>query len=193
MATKTCKKCGWEVDKKSPLSRCPICKTIYTEGYCKICGGYCTDDDFVKGLYCRDCFNEYLHRPPDRKHKAKVSAKRTTTYKQWMSLIDKVPKDYHTLTEPEWLEACQYFNGCAICGAEDISARGYFIPFKYGGRYCNWNIIPMCEKCATRMQSKIIAANTKDPLTHYMGHSDDFTTLKHIMEYLEVKLNAATK
>ena len=51
------------------------------------------------------------------------------------------------------MEACTHFNGCAYCGGDNIDARSMFIQFKDGGRYCNWNIIPACERCETSRKS----------------------------------------
>lgn len=69
-------------------------------------------------------------------------------YNEWLKRIAAVPKNYPTLTEEQWMKACRHFNGCAKCGDENIEARGFFISFKNGGRYCDWNIIPLCSRCA---------------------------------------------
>lgn len=68
----------------------------------------------------------------------------------WLYNMSVASENMHTLTEEEWLEACRYFEGCAYCGSEDISTRGFLIPFKDGGEYAAWNVLPLCDKCGTR-------------------------------------------
>jgi hypothetical protein len=109
-------------------------------------------------------------------------ARRDAIYAEWKSRIAEVPKDYPPLTEEQWMEVVKHFNGCAMCGSEDISTRGYFVPFKEGGRYCDWNIIPLCEKCATTIKYKPNPFKYKRP-----------KQLMDIVDYLEEKLNAAIK
>lgn len=101
-------------------------------------------------------------------------------FNEWQDRISKIPRTCKTLTEDQWIEAVKYFDGCAICGSESIDTRGYFIPFKYGGRYCNWNIIPMCEKCAT---------NAKRTPGYFLV-SRPVDMLK-IIDYLEERIDAA--
>lgn len=68
----------------------------------------------------------------------------------WLYNISVASESFHTLTEEEWQEAVSHFNGCAICGADEVATRGYFIPFKNGGEYAAWNILPLCSSCAAR-------------------------------------------
>ena len=70
-------------------------------------------------------------------------------FDEWLAKIKRVPRNYKTLTEAQWLEACNFFNGCARCGSDEIDTRGFFVDAKLGGRYCDWNIIPLCESCAS--------------------------------------------
>ena len=108
--------------------------------------------------------------------------RRRDMFNEWRDLILKIPKNYPTLTEAQWMEAVKYFNGCAICGSESIDTRGYFIPFKSGGRYCDWNVIPMCEKCAT---------NAKTTPGYFLV-SRPVDMLK-IVDYLEERIDAALR
>jgi hypothetical protein len=100
-------------------------------------------------------------------------------YNEWLEKIKAIPKNYPTLTEQQWMEAVKHFNSCALCGNESIDARGYFVPFNKGGRYCDWNIIPLCERCATK---------TKTNPNYFL---DRPTGLANIVDYLEVKINGA--
>lgn len=112
----------------------------------------------------------------------------------WKEDISKIPTPYTTLTEEQWLEACNHFGGCAYCGRDQIDSRAMFIQFKDGGRYCNWNIIPACEKCETmykstdnpflRMDQKI--NNRRDSQARKYGLS--LTKLARIVDYLHSKM-----
>ena len=88
-------------------------------------------------------------------------------------MISKVRKPIKTLTEDEWIRACAHFGSCATCGASSIDARGMFIPFKFGGRYAAWNIIPLCDKCATAIKFQHnpfirYKPNIIDPIVGYL-------------------------
>jgi hypothetical protein len=74
------------------------------------------------------------------------------------------------MSEQQWLEACNYFNGCAICGSEDIETREFFVPFSKGGRYTAWNMFPLCGKCAIHTKP---AANPFIWLDDYLGKAKD--------------------
>ena len=179
MTTKTCKQCGWVLDVRDPNTRCPICKTRFTEGLCRICGEflpYYSGDRCV----CRDCYLHVTKKPDDDR---RLNERRKAVYKEWLAKIARVPKAYPTLTEAQWLAACKHFEGCACCGNDSVDARGYFVPFRDGGRYCDWNIIPMCERCATaaRINGSMFATSSRP------------ARLVDIINYLEDKLNAASK
>lgn len=109
--------------------------------------------------------------------------RRIEVYQDWLEKIRKIPKDYKTLTEEQWLQAVRHFDGCALCGAESIDTRGYFVPFELGGRYCDWNIIPMCSKCATKNKTNY----------NWFLEAKQPVGLVDIITYLEVKVDAAIK
>lgn len=92
----------------------------------------------------------------------------------------KVPQSYPKLTEEQWIKAVKHFGGCALCKSESVDARWYFIPFQEGGRYCAFNVIPVCEKCAHKTR-----VNTNYFLT------DRQPGLIKIAEYVEEKVNEA--
>jgi hypothetical protein len=89
-----------------------------------------------------------------------------TQFKDWLDKIKRVPKDYPTLTQEQWLAACKHFDGCAMCDSESIDARGFFIEFKEGGRYCDWNVIPMCDICVSNHK---IRTNPFKMMHHRLG------------------------
>lgn len=150
---RVCVKCGWVYPPSFNEVRCKFCGTQFKERICYLCGElkkpYAADN-----IICRECYNKKRvedQRTRDannawRKRQIKQSEE---TYTEWQKLI--AGKKFRPLIESEWIRACKYFNGCAICDTDEIAARGYFIPFEAGGRYAAWNIIPLCEKCATSL------------------------------------------
>jgi hypothetical protein len=189
MASKTCKVCGYTVDREKRTRTCPTCRTVFDENYCICCGCYCTPPDLIKGSYCRDCYDT-LVRQPDAKKKSygKWSNEIISIFDDWMSKVDKVPHSYPSLTEEQWLQACRYFGGCARCGNDDISVRGYFVPFIMGGRYCDWNVIPVCEDCSMSVQQ----VDTRTDINPFKALArKDPEAFYNILNYLGDKLNAA--
>ena len=178
MRTKVCKKCGWVLAIQDPTRYCPICKTRFYEGICTKCKQ--PVEYYRDRLVCRKCYDTVVRRPDEQQ---RVKQRRAQIYKEWLARIAKVPKTYPTLTEDQWLKACKYFGGCAFCGAESIDSRGYFVPFSEGGRYCDWNMLPLCERCATatRLQPNAFASGCRPK------------RLVEIINYLEDKLNAASE
>ena len=179
MTTKTCNNCGWVLAIQDPKTHCPVCGTKFTTGICTICKQPVVYYRHNR-LVCRHCYDTVTRKPDAN---AKLAARRKKVYEEWRAKIDKIPKDYPALTDKQWLDACKHFEGCACCGDQPIEARGYFIPFKHGGRYCDWNVIPLCAKCATAMRKQ------PNPFT---SHSRP-KRLIEIIDYLEDKLNAACK
>lgn len=89
-----------------------------------------------------------------RNWRAKQRLALEQTFTRWLELIAKVPPPLKTLTQDDWIKACRYFGKCAICEDESIDARAFFVAFSFGGRYANWNVIPVCEKCAVTLRRK---------------------------------------
>ena len=179
MTTKTCEKCGWVLAIQDPKIRCPICGTRFKVGICTKCGKpveYYRHDRCV----CRTCYDTVVRKPDAMK---RVKQRREAIFNEWLSLVKQVPKEYPTLTEAQWLATVKYFGHCSLCENESVDTRGYFIPFSHGGRYCDWNIVPLCEHCALHVK--------RNP--NYFLSQPRPAGLDKIIEYLEVKLNAAVK
>lgn len=147
--TKTCKKCGWVYPYDIVRTRCAFCKTDFTEGLCVRCG---TDTDDLRIGLCPECSTKSRKAAARRLYDKSVAAVQNE-FDNWMDLVKRIPADYPTLTNEQWIEACVYFDGCALCKSSHINTRGFFIPFRVGGRYSKWNVIPLCEDCAKRYTS----------------------------------------
>lgn len=141
---------------------------------------------------CIDCGSKYAkeHSPIYRRKRIDALEAR---FDAWIAKVKQVPAKYPTLTEEQWLEACKFFDGCARCHNEIVDTRGFFIGAKLGGRYCDWNIIPLCERCASRWnlnKSIFVDVLYKD----YQARGTEYREcLEKIVQYLEVKLDAAIK
>ena len=70
-------------------------------------------------------------------------------FEDWQHNMKLAPTT--TLTEEEWLETVAHFNGCAICGADEIVTRGFLIDPANGGMCTVWNVLPMCSDCSKRI------------------------------------------
>jgi hypothetical protein len=125
------------------------------------------------------------------KYIAKRDKQLEDQYNDWKARIAKVPKNYPTLTEDQWMAACRHFGGCAQCGSENIEARGFFVAFKDGGRYCDWNVIPMCDRCAADWKlcpNPFRAARQRDNAGRSFNLRECLT---EIVSYLGGKLDVA--
>jgi hypothetical protein len=142
-------------------------------------------DKLYNGKYCVRCYRKkYDIAANTRRWREEKRQENDDTFAKWLGKIKLLPSDYPTLTQEQWLAACRHFGGCAYCGTESIDARAYFIPFKAGGRYCDWNMVPACEKCATRIKE------LDNPFA-YLERAKERKALQGIIEYLEERLNAA--
>ena len=193
MSTRTCKKCGWVYPSTQPGIKCKFCGEPFDEVICRSCGKLVSGKDRVAGLnLCRVCHNaeECRHMV---KYRAKRNEQHAAAYKSWLDAIKKVPTNYPTLTEAQWMEACRFFNGCAQCGSGHIDARGFFISFEDGGRYCDWNIIPLCERCASdwkKVPNPFRIAWARDNANRAFNRRK---CLARIIEYLGGKLHDAAR
>lgn len=176
MTTKVCTNCGWELAVQDPNNFCPICHTRFKIGICNKCGQVVEFYGSDRGV-CRECY--LASRTPGAMQR--VRQRRDAIYNEWLDKIRSIPKSYPTLTEVQWLEAVKFFGRCALCESESVDARGYFVPFKLGGRYCDWNVVPLCEKCAMKVKTN----------PNYFQSYPRPVGLDKIIEYLEVRLDAA--
>lgn len=145
MNTKKCKKCGWEYPLITPYASCRFCGTLFSTGICKRCGEYSEDIVPNSGQSCRSCCRK-RKKDATLAYLERAYKDADNQFEEWLKRLAGVST--HSLTEQEWLDAVNYFGGCALCGSESVDARGYFIAFKDGGRYNKCNVIPLCEKCA---------------------------------------------
>lgn len=197
MNTKTCKRCGWVYPITQPGIKCLICGERFETVTCSKCGIQFKPTR-EHGNICPTCVarSSYIY-------KVKRKEAMRDRFDQWVAKVKQVPKDYPTLTEAQWLEACSFFNGCARCDCDEIDTRGFFVGKELGGRYCDWNVIPLCTKCAKMWRldkSMFLYAYHKDMIKNdkryrKLGVSDSkhefMDNLEKLVSYLEVRLNNA--
>lgn len=189
MNTKTCKFCGWVYPITQPGLRCKICGQPFDMVRCDICEEVFPVDMMIKDrVVCKRCKNTRSRR----NHSAQMAAMEKS-FNEWLDKIKQVPKNYPTLSEEQWLEACTFFGGCARCGKDDIDTRGFFVGAKLGGRYCDWNIIPLCEKCANAWDLEQSAFRYIERRKYTDKTPEYHDCLIRIVEYLGGKLDDATR
>lgn len=202
MNTKTCKRCGWVYPITQPGTRCLICGEPFELVACRVCGSIFEQDTSAKTLITRCTKCSYAAQANSNRKRLEAMHKR---FDEWVDKVRKVPDNYPTLTEAQWLEACSYFNGCARCDSDEIDTRGFFIGRELGGRYCDWNVIPLCTRCATmwKLNKSVFAYAYRrgyykwNPHRQKLGVNEDrseFTrNLENIVKYLGVRLDNATR
>lgn len=182
MTTKTCEKCGWVLAIQDPKPRCPICNTRFKVGICYHCKQPVEYYRADRGRMCKHCYDTLSRKP---RAMERTRQKYRDRYKDWLDRVTLVPKDYPSLTEEQWLAAVKHFNGCAFCQSDSIDTRQYFIPYQSGGRYCDWNVIPMCSTCASSI------GGYKNFNYNWFIKKYNIPGLDKTVEYLEEKLNGA--
>lgn len=95
-----------------------------------------------------DKANPHLKQLRNDKHYKKQVQEAETAYELWLS---KANVPLKPLSEAEWLEACRYFGGCAVCGSEHIEVRQFFVTPGQTDQisYSAINVFPTCGTCAT--------------------------------------------
>jgi len=189
MNTKTCKNCGWVYPITQPGRKCLICGAVFPVIVCTTCHKPTPIEKMESGTWtCKAC--AAAHDKVVRDSKLKFLEDQ---FDEWVAKINSVPKNYPTLTEEQWLEACRHFDGCARCHSNDIDARGFFVGAELGGRYCDWNVIPLCEKCASTWNLSRSAFRYTLARDHKAHGTEYRECLVKIIEYLGGKLDAASK
>lgn len=154
---------------------------------CTKCGKVVPKELLAKNrITCKPCFNAF-----NKRVKEGTKKRLADELDEWLALVKAVPKSYPTLTEQQWMDACRFFDGCARCHSKEIDARGFFIGPAQGGRYCDWNIIPLCERCAgvwdvNRVTFMRIMRRDQEARSHEYRES-----LFRIVEYLHGRLEKA--
>lgn len=193
MSTKTCKRCGWVYPITQPGTCCRVCGEPFEIVACRKCGKVVSGNQLKPHGLCDTCHsirNVANATKSGKKRKAKLHQ----DFEDWVAKAKQVPKNYPTLTEEQWLDACRFFDGCARCYSDTIDTRGFFISRALGGRYCDWNIIPLCERCAKVWDlDRSVFNYTLKKGSQEGRHREYRESLLKIVEYLEVKLDNAVK
>lgn len=187
MSTKKCEKCGWEYPANWPGRTCRFCGGKVPNNYCCICKQLAPS---LNSLYvCAKCQTKYFNRWKEKRNRTAEEK-----YEKYLELIKSIPTPYKTLTEEQWMEACKHFGGCAYCGADEIASRSMFITFKEGGRYCAWNIVPVCERCevSNKIQpnpfKRFDRVVHRGKAEHAVRYNLSLDKLQKIVDYLTSKM-----
>lgn len=173
---KVCPKCGFMAPVRSSAHKCKRCGTPYPNesgGRCDYCGEW---KDYVNNAsrMCKQCSAIAVKKVLDR-HRA-------TAEDLYNIIVDKVALKklpFRALRDEEWIRTCIHFDGCVMCGADRIDSKMYFIPFRKGGRYTPYNMLPICDKCSEYLyRSKY----NEDPIGFFVRNRDK---LPPIVSYLE--------
>lgn len=167
---RVCSKCGLDI----PTSLC------YTRPECKDCG--------VQKR--RVLHSGEANMAGNARYLKREKIRDQAKYEVWQEYIAAVPKDYHTLTEEEWNRAVDYFGGlCAFCQENKFVHRGMFMLVDQGGRYCDWNVVPICETCIVKPKDKnpFSFMNTVNAGRKSIAYTRKYNKKKltKIIEYLE--------
>lgn len=212
-----CSACNWKYPPTYPKSHCKFCggevigmyitaASLTTERTCSTCEKTLPIEQFGKAIVgnrfgyrysCKACEIKRFNAP-HRKNSDTRKAARQRAYERSRERVEKIYEKwletsdlpFKVLSEKEWLQTCKYFNGCAICGNEIIEARAFFVPFKDGGKYAAWNMIPVCGTCGTESTMK---SNPFKWLKGVNAKTLGLTTerAEKIVEYLEQQIARA--
>lgn len=205
---RVCPGCKAEFSLDFKGTVCPVCRAELAEQFCRYCFTWKPSDEYYyasnkkyRRTECKNCGrlrklafdkkNRDQSYERDKRFWDKRKEALKTQYTEWKTRTDAL--QFKMLSEEQWLETCNHFGGCAICGDDHIETRQYFIPFRDGGKYTTWNIFPMCGKCSTH------AKRLLNPFTwfdRYYGRQGLMVTPeagKKLVDYLELQIEKAGK
>lgn len=128
-------------------------------GEIKTLGDFCKDKSSPSGrnIVCKTC--ESARRLNYKRLDVKdYIARADKELAEFRDLLDKTATE-NFITHKHWLEVCGYFKKCAVCAENEIEAKYFLVPFKKEGKYCNYNIIPICLKCRAMIDNTNIKDN----------------------------------
>lgn len=155
MMVRVCKNCGATTETKRYY--CRECGTEFDLWWVACCQKWLPKEQATKSFECKVC-SRARKVAWQKKNRARHSATSSRSinrfnaleHARYSKLVEEQKKRmFKPLSEEQWSKACDYFNGCAIC-AKPIEKRALVVPAKEGGRYCVYNVIPLCVECSTK-------------------------------------------
>lgn len=161
---------------------------------CSTCRIEKPSSEFYSGRrYCKKCAiagqKAWVEKSPERiarkKEISKLHKRRHSDdfYKNWLLLLSIV-KAPQRLTEEQWVEACRYFKGCAVCGEASVEVRDLLIRPSDGGTYSAINVLPLCAACGS------MSKQSKNPFLWVRKHYPKEIVIS-ICTYLVAKIKEA--
>lgn len=154
----------------------------------------CVDVEGIGKVYleaglCKDCINagsyldKYLDGEPETfSDSLKLFYKYAEEYERnWRIVLAAAPNIL--MTEDEWQRRCNFFNGCAMCGAA-IEVRAKYFPTYLNGTYSPWNVIPLCSDCMHKHYAGRITKGRRIKRYKVFSSQEFFNKSKEIRLYL---------
>lgn len=151
------------------------------------------DEDFgpiyLDAGICKDCINAsvYVDKYLDGEALSEKDAKAlfysyAEDYERaWRMVIAAAPRV--AITKQEWRKACNFFNGCSVCGGR-IEVQAKYFPAQFNGAHSAWNVIPMCEECFKRHKAGRLGQVAKSKRYRIFSSQSQFQKTKTCRLYL---------
>lgn len=146
-------------------------------------------DIYLETGICKDCINasKYVDKYLDGEVLTEKEAKQqfylyAGEYERaWRLVLASAPRE--AITHQEWLHRCEFFGGCAICGA-DIEVQAKYFPTFLNGAHTSWNVIPMCNECLKQHYAGRVNISKKVSRYKVFSTRAQFQRTKTIRMYL---------
>lgn len=145
MSIKTCPSCGWEYPSSYNQKTCRFCgESMATNYKCCLCQSDLDTTAAAKfgEWWCRSCARDLVIL-----YEMHLADSAENFFGRWKKLLAEQLRD--PMSPSDWNATVAYFNGCAFCGDPVVTTRIPFVDMTDGGYYAEWNILPVCDSCAT--------------------------------------------